>query len=195
MIKPDQRIGELPSSKEAYGNFLKIAWPSAAETLLVHRAAAEQFLPKALNGLLNAGVQIRGCSETLNIAGRHIDLNGKNIIPAVEEDYTTEFLDLILAVKVVDSLDAAMDHIYKYSTSHSEVIVTNNYANSQRFLREVDSAAVYVNASSRFTDGFEFGFGAEIGISTQKLHARGPMGLNELTTIKNVIYGSGQVRK
>ena len=112
-----------------------------------------------------------------------------------EEDWATEYLDYILAVKVVDSLDDAIDHIAKYSTGHSESIVTENYTNAQRFLNEVDSAAVYVNASTRFTDGNEFGFGAEIGISTQKLHARGPMGLKAITTTKYIIYGNGQIRK
>ena len=117
------------------------------------------------------------------------------VVPATEEDWATEYLDYILAVKVVDSLDEAIDHIAKYSTGHSESIVTENYTNAQRFLNEVDSAAVYVNASTRFTDGNEFGFGAEIGISTQKLHARGPMGLKAITTTKYIIYGNGQIRK
>ena len=118
-----------------------------------------------------------------------------DVVPATEEDWATEYLDYILAVKVVDSLDDAIDHIAKYSTGHSESIVTENYTNAQRFLNEVDSAAVYVNASTRFTDGNEFGFGAEIGISTQKLHARGPMGLKAITTTKYIIYGNGQIRK
>ena len=118
-----------------------------------------------------------------------------DVVPATEEDWATEYLDYILAVKVVDSLDDAIDHIAKYSTGHSESIVTENYTNAQRFLNEVDSAAVYVNASTRFTDGNEFGFGAEIGISTQKLHARGPMGLKAITTTKYIIYGNGQIRQ
>ena len=118
-----------------------------------------------------------------------------DVVPATEEDWATEYLDYILAVKVVDRLDDAIDHIAKYSTGHSESIVTENYTNAQRFLNEVDSAAVYVNASTRFTDGNEFGFGAEIGISTQKLHARGPMGLKAITTTKYIIYGNGQIRK
>jgi len=160
---------------------------NAMETLLVHKSVADKFLPKLGDTLRAIGVEIRGCSETQKI------LPYAN--PASEEDYEIEFLDLILAVKVVDSLDEALDHIYKYSTKHSESIITNSYEASQRFLKEVDSAAVYVNASTRFTDGGEFGFGAEIGISTQKLHARGPMGLNELTTIKYIIYGNGQIRK
>ncbi|SMC29273.1 glutamate-5-semialdehyde dehydrogenase [Clostridium acidisoli DSM 12555] len=160
---------------------------NAMETLLVHKDIAEKFLPHLGETLKGLGVEIRGCNETQKFI--------PNIIQATEEDYEIEFLDLILAVKIVDSLDDAMNHIYKYSSKHSEAIITNNYLNSQRFLNEVDAAAVYVNASTRFTDGGQFGFGAEIGISTQKLHARGPMGLNELTTTKYVVYGNGQVRK
>ena len=160
---------------------------NAMETLLVHEAVAEKFIPHLVGTLTNTGVEIRGCLKT------------KRLVPdirlATGEDYAQEFLDLILAVKVVSSLDEALDHIYKYGTKHSEAIITNDYTSSQRFLREVDAAAVYVNASTRFTDGEEFGFGAEIGISTQKLHARGPMGLNELTTVKYIIYGEGQIRE
>lgn len=168
---------------------------NAAETLLVHREAADAFLPLMAKRLFDKGVEIRGDEATLKII-KHADLSDSGVlVPVTEKDWETEFLDLIIAVKVVDSLDEALDHIYRYSTKHSEVIVTNDYMNSQRFLREVDSAAVYVNASSRFTDGSEFGFGGEIGISTQKLHARGPMGLRELTTIKYIIYGEGQIRK
>lgn len=159
---------------------------NAMETLLVHKNAASEFLPKVAKKLESLGVEMRGCPVTQSII--------KIAKPAVEEDWSTEYLDLILAIKVVDSLDDALDHIYRYSTKHSEAILTNNYANSQRFLNEVDSAAVYVNASTRFTDGSEFGFGAEIGISTQKLHARGPMGLKELTSSKYIIYGEGQIR-
>ena len=118
----------------------------------------------------------------------------ENIVDATQEDFNTEFLDFILSVKVVDSVDEAIKHINKFGTGHSEAIVTTNYFNSEKFLQRVDAAAVYVNASTRFTDGSEFGFGAEIGISTQKLHARGPMGLKELTTSKYIIYGNGQVR-
>lgn len=160
---------------------------NAMETLLVHKSVAEKFLPKLGDTLTSLGVELRGCEETQRIL--------PYAKPASEEDYKIEFLDLILAIKVVDSLDEALDHIYKYSTKHSEAIITNSYETSQRFLKEVDSSAVYVNASTRFTDGGEFGFGAEIGISTQKLHARGPMGLNELTTIKYIVYGNGQIRK
>lgn len=159
---------------------------NAIENLLVHESIASSFLPTLCNRLTLLGVELRGCETTQALV--------KNVKPATEEDYETEFLDLILAIKVVPSLDAALEHIYKYSTKHSEAIITNNYTNSQRFLKEVDAAAVYVNASTRFTDGSEFGFGGEIGISTQKLHARGPMGVNELTTTKYVIYGEGQVR-
>lgn len=160
---------------------------NAMETLLVHQDKAAELLPNLTEKLEKLGVELRGCPKTLNIV--------QGIREAVEEDWSTEYLDLILAIKVVDSLDEALDHIYEYGTKHSEAIITNNYNNSQRFLKEVDAAAVYVNASTRFTDGSQFGFGAEIGISTQKLHARGPMGLNELTTIKNIIYGEGQIRK
>ncbi|MCI1944496.1 glutamate-5-semialdehyde dehydrogenase [Clostridium luticellarii] len=160
---------------------------NAMETLLVHKDIAEKFLPHLGNTLKKLNVEIRGCSKTQKLI--------PDIKLASEEDYETEFLDLVLAVKVVDSIDEAIDHIYKYGTKHSESIITDNYTSSQKFLKEVDAAAVYVNASTRFTDGGEFGFGAEIGISTQKLHARGPMGLNELTTTKYMIYGNGQTRK
>ncbi|WPC39359.1 glutamate-5-semialdehyde dehydrogenase [Clostridium sp. JS66] len=160
---------------------------NAMETLLVHKNAARKFLPKLGETLKSLGVEIRGCKET----EKYI----KDIVSAEEKDWETEYLNLILAIKVVNSMDEAMDHIYKYGTKHSEAIITNNYKNSQRFLNEVDAAAVYVNASTRFTDGSEFGFGAEIGISTQKLHARGPMGLEQLTTTKYIIYGQGQTRK
>jgi glutamate-5-semialdehyde dehydrogenase len=160
---------------------------NAAETLLVHKNVARAFLPKAKKLLDTKNVELRG-DETV------IDILGKSVVPATDEDWATEYLDYILAVKTVDSVDEAIDHINKYGTRHSETIVTESYANSQKFLRLVDAAAVYVNASTRFTDGNEFGFGAEIGISTQKLHARGPVGLMELTTEKYQIYGSGQIR-
>ena len=159
---------------------------NAMETLLVHEKIASRFLPSLCQKLHSLSVELRGCEITKSIVD--------NVNLAVDEDFKTEFLDLILAIKVVPSLDAAMDHIYKYGTNHSEAIITNSYINSQRFLKEVDAAAVYVNASTRFTDGSEFGFGGEIGISTQKLHARGPMGVNELTTTKYIIYGEGQIR-
>jgi glutamate-5-semialdehyde dehydrogenase len=160
---------------------------NAAETLLVHRAAAPAFLPLVLPRLLSEGVEIRGCPRT---KGYHAD-----VVPAVAEDWETEYLDLILAVKVVESMDEAIEHINRYGTMHSEAIVTRDYARAREFLTRVDAAAVYVNASTRFTDGFEFGLGAEMGISTQKLHARGPMGLQALTSLKYVIYGSGQIRE
>ncbi|MGL4741085.1 MAG: glutamate-5-semialdehyde dehydrogenase [Sarcina sp.] len=159
---------------------------NAAESMLVHKDIADEFLPIAIKELKAKGVEIRGCEKT-----RKYD---ESIVLATEEDYAAEFLDLILSVKVVDSLEEAIDHINKFGTKHSEAIVTTNYFNSEKFLQRVDAAAVYVNASTRFTDGEEFGFGAEIGISTQKLHARGPMGLKELTTNKYIIYGNGQIR-
>ena len=159
---------------------------NAAESMLVHKDVAEKFLPIALKELMDKGVEIRGCARTKAIV--------ENIVDATEVDFNTEFLDFILSVKVVDSLDDAIAHINKFGTGHSEAIVTTNYFNSEKFLQRVDAAAVYVNASTRFTDGSEFGFGAEIGISTQKLHARGPMGLKELTTSKYIIYGNGQIR-
>jgi glutamate-5-semialdehyde dehydrogenase len=158
---------------------------NAAESLLVHKNIAEEFLPMAKKRLDEKHVEIRGCDKTQNII---------KCVPAVEEDFYTEYLDYILSVKVVNDLEDAINHINKYGTKHSEVIVTKDYFHSQEFINKVDAAAVYVNASSRFTDGNEFGLGAEIGISTQKMHARGPMGLNELTTIKYVIYGQGQIR-
>ena len=160
---------------------------NAAETLLVDEAIAEQFLPKALYSLAQMNVEIRGCDKTRAIF--------PNCRQAEEEDWYTEYLDYILAVKVVAGIDEAINHINKYGSKHSEAIVTSSYSKSRKFTQKVDAAAVYVNASTRFTDGFEFGFGAEIGISTQKLHARGPMGLKELTTIKYVIFGDGQIRE
>ena len=159
---------------------------NALETLLVHQDIAAAFLPIVASKLVEAGVELRGCPRT------------KEILPdtkdAVEGDWPAEFLDLILAVKVVDDLDAAMDHIAKYGSQHTEVIVTKSYANSQRFIKEVDASAVMINASTRFSDGGQFGLGSEIGISTTKLHAYGPMGLKELTTRKFIVYGDGQVR-
>ncbi|MDI6710242.1 MAG: glutamate-5-semialdehyde dehydrogenase [Bacillota bacterium] len=160
---------------------------NAMETLLVDEPVAAAFLPGLLQRLRDSGVEVRGCPRTRELVPW--------VTAATEEDWATEFLDLILAVRVVDGLDQAMDHIYRYGTKHSEAIVTENYTRARRFLQEVDAAAVYVNASTRFTDGYQFGFGAEIGISTQKLHARGPMGLKELTTVKYIIYGNGQVRQ
>jgi len=159
---------------------------NAIETLLVNEKISKEFLPRMLERLRSAGVEVRGCEKTREIVPW--------VIPATEEDWYTEYLDLIIAVKVVDSVDSAIAHINKYGSRHSDSIVTRDYFNARKFLNEVDSACVYVNASTRFTDGFEFGLGAEIGISTQKLHARGPMGLEEITTTKYIIYGEGQIR-
>ena len=160
---------------------------NAAETMLVHKNIAKEFLPAAIKALKEKNVEIRGDKAVKSIVN--------DVAEAKDEDWATEYLDYILAVKVVENIDEAIEHIAKYSTGHSECIVSESYTNTQRFLQEIDSAAVYVNASTRFTDGNEFGFGAEIGISTQKLHARGPMGLKELTTTKYLIYGNGQIRK
>ena len=160
---------------------------NAAECLLVHAGVAEVFLPKAKALLDRKGVELRGCPRTAAILG-------ESVVPATSEDWDTEYGDYILAVKVVDSAQEAIDFINTHGSGHSEAIVTTNYFTAQTFLDQVDAAAVYVNASTRFTDGFEFGLGAEIGISTQKMHARGPMGLEELTSSKYIIYGNGQVR-
>ncbi len=161
---------------------------NAAETLLVHEEIAPRALPVIAEALKAAGVQLRGCERTREI------LADPAVLPATKEDWATEYLDYILAVRVVPSLEAAAEHIAAYGTGHSECIVTDSHAAAERFTAAVDAAAVYVNASTRFTDGEEFGMGAEIGISTQKLHARGPMGLRELTTTKYIVYGSGQIR-
>lgn len=160
---------------------------NAVESLLVHKNIAAAALPVIKAKLDEHNVEIRGCQKTAEILGNCVTL-------ASDEDYATEFLDFIISVKVVDSIEEAIEHIQKYSTRHSECIVTKSLENAEKFQREVDAAAVYVNASTRFTDGGEFGFGAEIGISTQKLHARGPMGLRELTTVKYLINGNGQIR-
>lgn len=168
----------------------KVQRPSvcnAAETLLVDKKIADEFIPRIFKALKEKNVEIRADKTAKNIYS--------DVLDATDEDYFTEYNDYILAVKVVDGVDEAIAHINKYNTKHSEAIVTNNYNNAQKFLNEVDAAAVYVNASTRFTDGFEFGFGAEIGISTQKMHARGPMGLEALTSVKYIIYGDGQVRE
>lgn len=160
---------------------------NAAECLLVHEGVAEAFLPKAKALLDRKHVELRGCPRTAEILG-------VGVVPATAEDYDAEFGDYILAVKVVGSAGEAMDFIAEHGSGHSEAIVTSDYFTAQTFLDQVDAAAVYVNASTRFTDGFEFGLGAEIGISTQKMHARGPMGLEELTSSKYIVYGTGQVR-
>ena len=167
----------------------KVQRPSvcnAMETLLVHKDAAEKFMPPMLAKYFEAGVEIRG--------DERVQAFSDKVVPVTEEDWSTEYGDLRLSVKIVDSLEEAMEHIAKYTTYHSECIVTEDYENARTFQLGVDAAAVYVNASTRFTDGFEFGFGAEIGISTQKLHARGPMALPELTSTKYLINGNGQVR-
>lgn len=160
---------------------------NSMETLLVCENVADEFLPLVLPRLQKYNVELRCDDRALNILGNAA-------IPATETDWETEYDDYILAIKCVSGIDEAMDHIARYSSGHSEAIITNDYSKSQRFLNEVDSAAVYVNASTRFTDGGEFGLGAEIGISTQKMHARGPMGLREITSCKYVIYGNGQIR-
>ena len=159
---------------------------NAMESMLVHRDVAARFLPGMLKKFQQAGVEIRGCAFTQKIA--------KWVKRATEQDYRTEYSDLILSVKVVEDLDAAIAHINAYGSHHSDSIITDNNSAAEKFLKQVDSACVYLNASTRFTDGGQFGMGAEIGISTDKLHARGPMGLEELTTYKYMVYGSGQVR-
>ena len=159
---------------------------NAEEKLLVHQDIAQEFLPVVIAALREKNVQVIGDSKVRSIVDK--------VQEATEEDWGKEYLDYIIGIKVVSDVDEAINHINKYGSGHSEAIVTESYKNSQRFLQRVDAAAVYVNASTRFTDGEEFGFGAEIGISTQKLHARGPMGLKELTTTKYIIYGNGQIR-
>jgi glutamate-5-semialdehyde dehydrogenase len=161
---------------------------NAIETLLIDRAIADQFVPRIAAALTKAGVEIRGDETIRKLA------QGDNVKAATEADWTTEYLDLILSARVVDGLDGALAHLAKYSSHHSDCIVTENPVQAERYLNEVDSATVYWNASTRFTDGAEFGFGAEIGISTDKLHARGPMGLDELTSYKYIIRGTGQIR-
>ncbi|MBD9219808.1 glutamate-5-semialdehyde dehydrogenase [Anaerotignum sp. MSJ-24] len=158
---------------------------NSCESLLVHENIAEKFIPMIIKELKEKKVEIRGDEIFVNAGA----------VPASEEDWGTEYDDLIISARVVRNVDEAIEHIRKYGTGHSEAIITENYTNAQKFLDEVDAAAVYVNASTRFTDGGEFGFGAEIGISTQKLHARGPMGLKEITTTKYIIYGNGQIRE
>ena len=168
----------------------RISVCNACESIVVHSAIAEEFLPKLYDKLREHHVQLR-CDERAQaiLAGRD------DVTEATADDWGMEYLDYIMSVKIVDSIDEAIEHINRYNTSHSEAIVTNDYDNAQKFLNEIDAACVYVNASTRFSDGNEFGFGAEIGISTQKLHARGPMGLEALTSYKYIIYGSGQIRE
>ena len=160
---------------------------NSCEKVLVHKAVADTFLPVLCSALSEAGVEIRGDDKVCKVFAK--------AIPASEEDWYSEFLDLIIGIKVIDSFDRAVDHINHYSSGHSDVILTESYDKAHRFIADIDSAAVYVNASSRFTDGEEFGLGAEIGISTQKLHARGPMGLKALTTSKFIVFGNGQIRE
>lgn len=160
---------------------------NACESLVIHENIAEKALPIIAGRLLAKNIEIRGCKRTCEIV--------PEAVPASEEDWYTEYLDAVISCIVLPGIDEAIEHINRCNTGHSESIITNSYENSQRFLNEIDAAAVYVNASTRFTDGFEFGYGAEIGISTQKLHARGPMGLLALTTTKNIIYGNGQIRE
>lgn len=160
---------------------------NALETCLVHKDVADEFLPMLQKAFEKHQVEIRGCERTKAILG-------DSVVLATPQDYATEFLDYIMSIKVVDSIEEAIAHIQKYSTGHSECIITESYRHAEQFQKEIDSACVYVNCSTRFTDGGEFGLGAEIGISTQKLHVRGPMGLKELTTMKYLINGSGQIR-
>lgn len=164
----------------------RISVCNACESLVVHEKIAKEFIPLVTERLKKHNVEIRGDEYARSCDSR--------IIAATEEDWGREYLDYIISVKTVSSIDEAVSHINRYNTGHSEAIITKDYDNSQKFLEEIDAACVYVNASTRFTDGFEFGFGAEIGISTQKLHARGPMGLKELTTTKYIVYGNGQIR-
>lgn len=168
----------------------RISVCNACESIVVHSAIAEEFLPKLYDKLREHHVQLH-CDERAQaiLAGRD------DVTEATADDWGMEYLDYIMSVKIVDSIDEAIEHINRYNTSHSEAIITNDYDNAQKFLNEIDAACVYVNASTRFSDGNEFGFGAEIGISTQKLHARGPMGLEALTSYKYIIYGSGQIRE
>lgn len=160
---------------------------NACESLVIHEKVAELAVPQIVQCLKNHGVEVRGDERAQKISD--------DIWPATEEDWGTEYLDAIISMKIVDSMNQAIEHINRYNTGHSESIITQNYEHALQFQNEIDAAAVYVNASTRFTDGFEFGFGAEIGISTQKLHARGPMGLEALTTTKYIIFGNGQIRK
>ena len=160
---------------------------NAAEKLLVHRKIASKFIPMIVEALRKHGVEVRGCEETRKVV--------PDVIPATEEDWYTEYLDLIIAIKVVDGLEEAINHINKYGTKHSDAILTSDFNKALRFIRDVDSAAVYWNASTRFTDGNQYGLGAEIGISTQKMHARGPMSVQHLTTVKYFVLGRGHVRE
>lgn len=176
----DQAISIILNAKTQ-----RIGVCNACESLVVHEAVKDRFLPLLANAFLKKNVEIRGDERVQEVI---------DCVPAAEQDYGTEYLDYIISVKTVDSVEEAIAHINRYNTKHSEAILTQNKENAEKFLNEIDAACVYVNASTRFTDGFEFGFGAEIGISTQKLHARGPMGLKELTSYKYVVRGNGQIR-
>lgn len=167
---------------------------NTCESLVIHREIADTAIYPIVEALTEKGIEIRCEEDTVAILWEQAPSLAEKMIPASLEDWGTEYLDAIISLKIVDSIEEAIEHINHYNTGHSEAIVTKDYSNAQKFLDEIDAAAVYVNASTRFTDGFEFGFGAEIGISTQKLHARGPMGLLALTTTKFIIYGNGQVR-
>jgi glutamate-5-semialdehyde dehydrogenase len=183
----DNEVDLAMAAKVAFN--AKVQRPSvcnAMETLLVHREVAGRFLPEFCDQLKAAGVEVRGCARTLGFVPW--------AVAAIDEDWDSEYLDLILSIKLVDGLDDALDHIARHSSKLAESIITTNYQKARRFLHEVDSAAVFVNASTRLTDGHEFGFGAELGISTQKLHARGPMGLESLSSLKYIVYGDGQIR-
>lgn len=187
MFLDDSADAEMAVSLVVNAKTQRVSVCNALETLLIHVDAAERLLPFVAKALKEKNVTIHGCPRTLKLV--------PDAVAATEEDWSTEYYSLDLSVRIVDNLDQALSHISKYSTHHTESIVTNSVANSERFLSAVDSAVVMVNASTRFTDGGEFGFGAEVGISTQKLHARGPMGLRELTSSKWLVRGSGQVRK
>jgi glutamate-5-semialdehyde dehydrogenase len=183
------RDADLPMAEKICFN-AKVQRPgtcNAMETMLIDRDIAGKFIPPMFRKLRDAGVVIKGCQETKKI--------DPTIVDVTERDFHSEYLDLILNVKIVSGIDEAMEHIAKYSSAHSDAIVTRDYGKSMRFLREVDSSAVFVNASTRFNDGFQFGLGAEIGISTDKIHARGPMGLEELTCTKFIVFGNGQLRE
>ena len=160
---------------------------NACESLVIHEKVLKEALPALVSALEEHGVEIRADEKAREVC--------PSLLPATIEDFRTEYLDLIISVKTVASIEDAIEHINRYNTGHSEAIITKDYGSAQKFLQDIDAAAVYVNASTRFTDGFEFGFGAEIGISTQKLHARGPMGLEALTTYKYIVYGDGQIRQ
>jgi glutamate-5-semialdehyde dehydrogenase len=184
----DARADLAKASRICFNAKVQRPWVcNAMENLLVHEAIAPQFLPGFIESLKKAEVEVRGCERTLQLV--------PGIKAATPEDWRTEYLDLILSIKIVDSLDDALEFIATYGSGLADAIVSEDYSHVRRFVQEVDSATVYANASTRFTDGYEFGFGAEVGISTNRLHARGPMGLRELTTYKYVIYGDGQVRE